>query len=60
MDRPSKATCDKCGYPIEVVMSVMPSDDKPGIYAWVCSHCGDRDSVLTYRTHQTWPRTETR
>ena len=29
-------------------MSVMPVDDQPGIFAWVCDCCGDADSVLTY------------
>jgi hypothetical protein len=30
----------------------MPVDDTPGIFAWVCPHCGNADSLLTYRTPQ--------
>ena len=52
MDRLPEANCKKCGHSIEVVTSVMPVDDNPGIFAWVCPHCGDADSLLIYRTQQ--------
>jgi hypothetical protein len=59
MDRRPQAICRKCGYPIEVVTSMMPVGDQPGVFAWVCDHCGDADSVLTYRIRQSWATTQT-
>jgi hypothetical protein len=48
MDKLPEANCGKCGHAIEVVASVLPVGAKPGLFAWLCPHCGVADSVLTY------------
>src|SRR5262249_6140802 len=48
----SLKACKWCRLPMSNVAEIAPFGDDPGLVAFMCSHCGTIDSVLTCEGHQ--------
>jgi hypothetical protein len=57
MDVMSLKACKWCGLPMSNVAEIAPFGGGPGLVAFMCSHCGTTDSVLTCEGHPRRPHT---
>jgi hypothetical protein len=53
----SLKACKWCGLPMSNVAEIAPFAGGPGLVAFMCSHCGTTDSVLTCEGHPRRPHT---